>query len=137
MSEPHDQTVQVMAQADALMRRHRVFVAGGATVPPHEPEATANEDIPVLTDIVPLGAGSGLVTADPLDQLIGRQEQAAREAVEQWLDEHLPAEILRIADELSDHMIDRLQQRVRTELLPAILESLATARKPEEPDRGV
>jgi hypothetical protein len=71
MNDTHSNpTHQVLAQADALMRRHRVFVAGAAApTPAPAPLAEPEEDIPVLTDVVAenLAEDIGSITAvDPV-----------------------------------------------------------------------
>lgn len=106
---------QVLAQADALMRRHRVFVAGGATAP-----QSVEEDIPVLTDIVPQISGD-----DPSMQR-EELEQRLRDALVEWIDEALPQEVLKLTDNIADQLLAALDARLRNELVPRLIASLGT-----------
>lgn len=97
----------VLDKADALMRRHRSFVARDPAAPPPPPVP----DIPVLTEKV--GADE---TADPQEQM-----QAVLEAeLERWLAEALPAAVT----EVSAILTAELAIRAREELLPNLLETL-------------
>lgn len=120
----------VMAQADALMRRHRVFLAG-STAPTPSPTDTAtapqDNDLPVLTDVVALEDVAGSALANETDQaMTARREQLAA-ALAQWLDEELPQTVLRVMDGFSDKLIAELVTRAQTELLPRLLESTSRA----------
>lgn len=128
----------LLDKADALMRRHRVFVAHGAAppaAPGDMPAATATEDaplptlvalegmpspapadtptdddIPLLTDIVP-----PQTLADALAPSITRQEVA--DAIQGWLDETLPATVLKVMDGMTDQLVAALTERARAELI--------------------
>jgi hypothetical protein len=107
----------LLQQADQLMmRRRRVFVADGADTPPPNP---SDDDVPVLTDVVPLdGAGSA-----PSE----RFRAAIAGELEAWLDQELPGHILHVLDGLADQLIMQVGSRARTELLPRLLAALDTA----------
>jgi hypothetical protein len=129
MNEPQNQTHRVLAQADALMRRHRVFIAGNATVPIPEPSAADPEDdFPVLTEVIAdqsaqesdeAPAPVGLTEAQ-VQEMLATQQQNFQQALAQWLDEKLPEEILRVMDGVSDQLIGTLTTRIRNEFLPQL-----------------
>lgn len=113
-----DDTARVLASADALIRRHRVFVAGaGDSTSPTPPPSEETDDVPVLTDVVP-------------DPVIGTQaadmvrQQHLEATLATWLDEQLPLAVLRITDGWSDQLIAALTERMKEELLPNLLKSL-------------
>lgn len=123
----------VLQKADALMRKHRVFVAGSNDAKPAEPTAAAesnDEDIPLLTEVV-----------EPEDvpppPLPGIDMAALREAIaaemEAWLDRELPAQVQRVLDGLTDRLIIELSAAARADLTPRVLEILSAA-SPAKPD---
>lgn len=120
----------VLEKADAFMRRHRVFVAGAATPTVEEPVpqvATEDDvDIPVLTEVVAAEA------APPLTSIDTTQLRAALAAeLDVWLDEQLPAHVMRLLDGITDQMIGQVSEKARSELLPRLqarLEAAPTAR---------
>lgn len=121
----------LMQKADALMRRHRVFVAGAAES--SAAEAASQEDVPVLTEVV--SPGAVLATA-PLRQAAA-DAAALRGALacelENWLDEELPQHVMRVLDGVTDQLISQLSRKARSDLLPrlqGILEAAGTAAKP-------
>lgn len=107
----------VIGKADALMRRHRVFVAGG-------PRPPADEDVPILTEVVDDGAAEPTAPAGQEDQLRERvanlralQDEAVVLAMEAWLAERLPAVVAEAIESLSDQVATRLEAEVRDNLL--------------------
>ena len=120
MSDDRDPTHRVLAQADALMRRHRVFLAGAGVTAP-ENSGADDEDIPVLLDIVPYDAPRQHVTEDVAAQLSAHRQTQIRALIDEWLDEHMPAEIQRVMDGISDQLIASLANQIRGELLPKLL----------------
>jgi hypothetical protein len=129
MNEPQNQTHRVLAQADALMRRHRVFIAGNATATaPDENSADQEDDFPVLTEVVADEAQQGS-DADPtppglteaqVQEMLAAQQQEFQHVLAQWLDEKLPDEVLRVMDGVSDQLIGALTTRMRNEFLPQV-----------------
>ena len=118
----------VMAQADALMRRHRVFLAGGSDpAPSHaDPDPATlpqEDDLPVLTDVVALEDTAGSALENAIDHSLAARQEQLTEALTQWLDEELPQAVLRVMDGFSDKLIAELVTRAQTELLPRLLES--------------
>ena len=51
--------------------------------------------------------------------------------LEAWLDEKLPAAVLRVLDGLSDQMISQVAAQARLELLPRLKSTLEPSSKPE------
>lgn len=126
----------VLQKADAFMRRHRVFVAGAAAPAAEEPvpEQTAAEDdadIPVLTEVVVAepAAAPAATTIDPAEL-----KTALAAELDAWLDEQLPAHVMRVLDGITDQMIGQVSEKVRSELLPRLQERLEAA--PTAPDQG-
>ena len=119
----------VLQKADALMRRHRVFVAGSTTeaAPADVQEPTQviaaevvttvdsvidDEDIPLLTEVV-LDEGTQFTQTDALEA----QRHALAQALEIWLDEALPQAVLKVMDGVTDQLIATLSTQARNELL--------------------
>lgn len=128
MTPADDAGTDVMAQADALMRRHRVFLAGGSSpTPAHanpDPATVPREDdLPVLTDVVALEDTTGFALKNAVDHSLALRQEQLAEALTQWLDEELPQAVLRVMDGFSDKLIAELVTRAQTELLPRLLES--------------
>lgn len=126
----------LMQKADALMRRHRVFVAGVA-----ENAATAEaplpEDVPVLTEVVSpdtvLAAVPPIQTSVDIAALRG----ALAFELETWLDEELPQHVMRVLDGVTDQLIAQLSLKARSDLLPrlqGILKSAEAAARPASTD---
>lgn len=121
----------LLDQADALMRRHRVFVAGAPAIadePASETEwADEGDDLPLLTDIVAAEAPPAkAVAAAGIGANIGPDQRLAEcradlaLALEQWLDEQLPQLVIRAMDGITDHLVGQITRRTRDELLPRL-----------------
>lgn len=126
MTENQDGTHRVLAQADALMRRHRVFIAGGnAAAEATENPPSQEDDIPVLTEVVAEAIAESSPNESPppvpVQELLDSQRAKIEQTIEQWLDEKLPEEVLRVMDGISDQLIGSLVTRMRNELLPQLL----------------
>ena len=121
----------LLDKADALMRKHRVFVAsaGGAD--------TANDDVPLLTEVVSAATlVPGVIPAPAAAPLEPLRDALAAE-LEAWLDQELPRHVLRVLDGISDQLILQLSLKARSELLPRLhraLESPPPAANPAPPD---
>lgn len=125
----------LLGKADALMRRHRVFVAHTepqadqpvtaplpelpaepvAVVPAFEPQV--DDDVPVLTEIVPVDELIEALGAQPM--LIRRADAA--DEIQRWLDETLPETVLQVMDGLSDKLVAALTERARAELIDRLI----------------
>lgn len=119
MSTESGDTDAVLAKADALIRRRRVFVAGKLPV---EPDPVMDADIPVLTDVVDPSESASPAHHELPPELIERQNAYVLAAIESWLDRQLPQAVTSVLDRLSLRLIDDLEQQIRTELLPGLLE---------------
>jgi hypothetical protein len=109
-------TDDVLDQADALMQRHRSFVARRPEDIEAPPVAEGiEEEIPILTDIVD---EEDLVTGLPEDL-----KAAIEEELSAWLVEALPAAVANA----SQHIISELDAKARHTLLPR-LQTLADSR---------
>ena len=119
-SQVADSDDDLLQKADAFMRRHRVFVAGAATPATEEPPEPATEDdadVPVLTEVVAAEsvAAPAAAAIDP-----AQLQDALAAELDAWLDEQLPAHVMRVLDGITDQMIGQLAERARSELLPRL-----------------
>lgn len=125
----------ILQKADTLMRRHRVFVAGGEPLPPAEGSGPI-EDIPVLTEVVeapatsltiPVGIDSKVIEGFVNERLAAlfpaRREMLARE-LENWLDEQLPQIVMRLFDGITDQLLAQVSRQARSALLPRLQSAL-------------
>jgi len=109
----------VIGQADALMRRHRSFVARSAENSSVS-EATLDEaDIPLLTEIVDTES-----TPQSIDALIDLLDGEIETTLSDWLVEALPAAVTNA----SQHVLAELDTKARNTLLPRLQEILAAHR---------
>ncbi len=127
MTNTRDETHKVLAQADALMRRHRVFVAGATQSPPFDESLESHDDLPILTEIVvetDLPQGGHARVPD------NRRRETAEivsTALIEWLDEDLPQAVLNVMDGLSDQIIAAVTERAKTDLLQRLEDRLGKA----------
>ena len=110
-------------QADALMRRRRVFVAGAAAV--DADGAAPPDDLPLLTEVVdvepvPPAAEVEALAHDLLARLLDERRTALALEMETWLDEQLPQLVIRAMDGITDHLVTLLTVRAREDLLPRL-----------------
>ncbi|MDP2169202.1 MAG: hypothetical protein Q8J96_02145 [Rhodocyclaceae bacterium] len=128
---PHDN--DIITQADALMRRHRSFVARVAEVSAEEStsitrNAESDSEIPVLTEVV--DASTHALSAPPRD--VDGVLEALREDLEselsEWLVEVLPAAVANA----SQNILTELDAKARHTLLPRLLEKLEARRNAEQ-----
>jgi uncharacterized FlaG/YvyC family protein len=134
MSDDRD----ILDQADRLMRRNRVFVAGSrATV--HAP-AEPVDDLPVLTDMVTLTETEAsaeppsvpVISQATIDQRaqvlahefllerLAAQRQSIEKEVVAWLDKELPHIVMYVVDGLTDQLVAQITAAVRLELMPKL-----------------
>ena len=119
----------LLQKADALMQRHRVFVAG-ATAGQPDGKAAQADDVPVLTEVISPDALTETLAATPPSVDLGELRNALAFQLETWLDEELPDHILRMLDGMSDQLIVQLSLKARAELLPR-LQKVLDARQPD------
>lgn len=139
-----DDNRDLLVQADKLMRRHRVFLAGAAT--PTAAPVEEVEDLPVLTEIVhpaenvpiePQAAAAiaaEQIEARARELLFGRlpqQREAVGSELAAWVDAELPQVILRALDGMTDQLIAQVTAEARNVLLPRLQAALE-----EEPPPG-
>jgi hypothetical protein len=105
----------VLGQADALMRRHRSFVARPAeevvSCPASDSFAEA-PDIPLLTEVVDAQA----VTSPDLPAVLDALHGEIDAALESWLADNLPASVA----QASQQILAELDARARQSLLPRL-----------------
>lgn len=116
----------VLDQADALMRRHRSFVARDTSLTPQAPGGMdadeALPDIPVLTEKV------DAVDAPPLHAELG---MALETELNAWLDAVLPQQIEQVQTEFKALLLTRLDQEMRAALLPRLQAALTETLTPK------
>ncbi len=120
----------LLDQADALMRRHRVYLAG-AEATPDAVEANL-EDLPLLTEEVspePPAAEAGELSHDRHNRLLTEQRAALAREMETWLDEQLPQLVILAMDGITDHLVSLITNRAREELLMRLDAVLQSAEK--------
>ena len=113
-----DNTEEVMRKADALIQHTRVFIAGSSPAPP--PTPPAEDDLPVLTDIV-TEREAALATAPPHMQ---QHLDALREEISRWLEQELPQAVLKVTDGLADQLMGELNDQAEKKLLPRLISRL-------------
>jgi len=126
-----DDTLNILHKADALIRRHRVFVAGGSNEEASSPIVT-DDDIPVLTEVVS-ATEIGLATAPAHMQ---QQLDALREELSRWLDDELPQAVLKVTDGLADQLMAELTHQAEKKLLPRLIARLDGTGVPVESPAG-
>lgn len=128
-----DDTTHILDQADALIRRHRVFVVAprpdenvtstdAETAAPAEAgihHTHSEPELPLLTEIVMLDE----ITSPSLET---QHAHAIHEEIMRWLDEELPGAVLKITDGLADQLVQKLTHQAENELLPRVLARLET-----------
>lgn len=119
----------LLEMADALMHRHRVFVAGTAAPAADRVE---HDDVPVLTEVVK--SEDVPMAAPPLRPVdLAELRNAIAVEVEAWLDEELPRHIMHVLDGLTDQLIAHLSLQARTHLLPKLQNLPVLAESPVTP----
>ena len=115
----------LLGKADQLMRRHRTFVAGGAAQPAKSaPEDEANDDLPLLTEVIVTAADAENALQLRLAPLLAEQRRLLLREFERWLDENLAQVVGNVMDGVSDRLVALISKRAHSELLPR-LEALA------------
>lgn len=112
----------ILGKADALMRRHRSFVAGAAA---------SDDEVPVLTDEVIIDAEEAPAPDDGAAPGAARLGESTREllaylepdiiaAVQAWLAAELPHMVARELGALGPRLIETAHQSMREALLPEL-----------------
>ena len=117
MENATDGTRAVLSQADALMRRHRVFVAGADVANPAD-------DLPVLTEVVDDTGFGTKIHANNIDALRASQRAAISTALDKWLATELPLAIQTLADGLTEQLLVTLKARAKAELFERLVKEL-------------
>ena len=117
MENPADGTRAVISQADALMRRHRVFVAGAEVANPAD-------DLPVLTEVVDDTDFGTKIHGNNIDALRASQRAAISTALDKWLATELPLAIQTLADGLTEQLLVTLKARAKAELFERLVKEL-------------
>jgi hypothetical protein len=141
----------ILDQADKLMRRHRVFLAGSQASAAVVEEIV--DDLPVLTDMV---AATEAAVAPPavetpqvsveqraqeiahvlahelLLERLSAQRQAVADEIATWLDTELPHIVMHVVDGLTDHLVAQVTTAVRLELLPKLQLAVEAESQPSQ-----
>jgi hypothetical protein len=114
----------VLLKADALMQRHRSFVARSAEEAQAVPQAAEELDIPILTEVVVADE----TTPQGIDAILDALHKDIERELSNWLVEALPAAVMNA----SQHILAELDTKARHSLLPRLQEILAARRaKPD------
>jgi hypothetical protein len=136
----------ILNQADRLMRRHRVFVAGSqASV---AAQADPIDDLPVLTDMVaapeieaPIAPVISTETIEQRAQVLAHEFMLERLSAQRltiekevvaWLDTELPHIVMYVVDGLTDQLVAQVTAAVRLELLPKLQLAIEAEDQPSQ-----
>jgi hypothetical protein len=120
----------ILDQADALMRRHRSFVARGdtaglAATPPAD-DTPGDGDIPLLTEVVEI-----VPDATENETAHAVQSRAIEHELDAWLAEILPSRIDALAEQIGEQLLAGLADAARDTLLPRLHAALQARREKE------
>jgi hypothetical protein len=142
----------VLDQADKLMRRHRVFVAGAPAATAAAEVAESVDDLPVLTDMVapehgsPVAPSVAAVATTSVDEMVEvlahelmlerlvAQQRAVTSELTTWLDKSLPMIIMSVLDGVTDQLVAEVTAEMRTVLLQK-LQLAVEAESESQPSR--
>lgn len=126
----------LLGKADALMRRHRVFVAGAPQQQNLLREAES-DDLPVLTEVVDANAAQAAAVADlearmreMLFEHLAVQRAALGEELAAWLDTELPRVVMSVLDGVTDQIVAQVTAEARAALLPRLQSALEAEETP-------
>jgi hypothetical protein len=120
----------ILDQADALMRRHRSFVARGETT--DLPPATAADDapgagdIPLLTEIVEIATGPS-----ENEGAQSAQSKLIEQTLDTWLAEAMTSRIDALLEQVGKQLLADLSDEARATLLPRLQAALEASRHKE------
>lgn len=142
MSDSRD---DLLAKADSLIRRHRVFVAGARAKP--EPD----EDLPVLTDVIdraPEGSDAHAEVPSPpaepdpallakaiaseVDARLAEMHPRIVAVVREWIDSALPEIVSREVELLRGQVTRAVAEHATRQLDAAIADLVESARQSRE-----
>ena len=109
----------IVSKADSFINRRRA--QAGTALPDND-----DDDIPVLTDIVP---ADDLAAQVPLP--VGLKREEIVHELEDWLDKNLPLVVTHALDGVTDKLIAQIHQNAREDLLPRLREALDGKTRPE------
>lgn len=142
-----DDTAKLLADADKLIQRRRVFIASPShpastpmpegsfetapdttieqiveTAPTIEPtgplaEHDADYDLPLLTEKI-------TALAPSLADIQASQRDAVQKELARWLEQELPLAILKITDGIADQLLGELTCKAEEHLLPNLMAQL-------------
>lgn len=140
---PPDDTSKLLANADKLIQRRRVFIASPSSAtqsaaPAHFFEAAegspletiptftahplaehdADHDLPLLTEKVTSPTPS-------LADIQALQRDAVQKELASWLEQELPLAILKITDGVADQLLGELTRNAEQHLLPTLMAQLS------------
>lgn len=140
----------ILDQADRLMRRHRVFLAGSqASVAVTEEIA---DDLPVLTDMVTaepevvepppppvpevpvesIEERAQVLAYEFMLERLSAQRQAMEDELSAWLDNELPQIVMYVIDGLTDQLVAQVTAAARLELLPKLQLAVEAESQPSQ-----
>lgn len=137
----------VLSQADRLMRRHRVFVAGSQA--PLDAPSYPLDDLPVLTDMVaPEDAAptppvpvispkaieerAQVLAHEFMLERLSAQRATIEKEVVAWLDSELPHIVMYVVDGLTDQLVAQITAAVRLELMPKLQLAIEAESQPSQ-----
>ena len=117
----------VLLQADALMRRHRSFVAQVPSSGEAGPlqNFADDSDIPLLTEIV---AAPDDLALPSIDQVLDDLRQEIERTISNWLIDTLPAAIANA----SQHILTEVDAKARLTLLPQVQALIDSRRRNDQ-----
>jgi hypothetical protein len=119
----------VFGKADALMKRHRSFIAGGAQAAP------VADDVPVLTEVVDPGQAAPALSralsggpgtqalAQQMNELLAPLPPDIARALENWLAATLPRLVARQLDGIAEQVAEEVGAALR-DSLPLLIADL-------------
>ncbi len=138
----------LLRKADALMQRHRSYVAGSPAAAP-----LPVDDLPVLTEVVtgeaPAASAAPVIESTAPADIEAIVEERVRERVAEllpiirrqfaeeldaWFDEQLPQIVFSLLDGFTDRLVSQISSRARGDLMTWLQtagESIDITRQPE------
>ncbi len=138
----------LLRKADALMLRHRSYVAGAPAAVPAPPPT---DDLPVLTEVVSDETPAATPAADAPDpaaiealveerlrqrvaELLPIIRRQFADELDAWFDEQLPQIVFSLLDGFTDRLVSQISSRARGDLMTWLQtagESIDITRPPE------
>lgn len=118
----------ILSQADALMHRHRSFVARSNSETDHAPPPQADVgavEIPLLTEIVQVARSTN--HEHDRSELNTRIEREFAD----WLDQTLPQHLEKLIKQIGEQLLSSLAEEAKASLLPRLQAALEDKRTVE------